>query len=228
MTIEWVEQKYWADAELPEGTWRLKERDVVHIGFRPARPEGLDFGDIFKLVAAEKRFKKEFQQDKRRIDYLHAMTGIGNNDEIAYAESVIEARKLVEFIRAGSTCLPPLEDLLAAAELTPYQNPYAVGKYITYQRKIKSGMLDLTMYTEGSVRATFHGFGARCWHNILNLSNDHPSYDKQATVHVFYPEENPDLRRIGAAFIGWLIAERTARERTRFSTPLGGAPKRKH
>jgi hypothetical protein len=162
--------------------------------------------------------------------------------EPAHAESVDEAKIVIETIRAGSDHLPDWRDQLIAAGFSqsyPDSKPddslstlwKDVRKSGLFQISVKDGYVhrqDRAAETETSVAATYESDGAQFWHNVCRVTAGSPLAKRISGTRSYRDglPEGVDALKVGVAAA---IAIRDARRMRggSFAKPLGGAPKAK-
>jgi hypothetical protein len=208
------------DAEGQTGRWKISPSDVVRIRFQPRADAGVyATGSVHELLKERDRLLalKEYQQNGRRIAFLHSALWGGGTDT-SYAESVVEARMLCSLLDGGGAGLPDYREALLAAGFTQRQGPNDYWDLGAITLLIEKSAFEDRPH--GFIHAVFHcGMG---WNNMFRLSVDYGSENNR--VYEFWPTD--DLRPLAVEHLLRVLRERKARQRTRLSTPLGGSPRR--
>jgi len=117
--------------------------------------------------------------------------------------------------------LPRAEDQLRAAgfDIKHPNSPTLTG---LWSRRIRSGSLDVSIKDEPgqrSVWVTFHGDGARSWHNLAHVT-EFTTGPTGTVVHNTLPDATRDMPRVVVAHAVAVMEARLARG-GRFSRPIG-------
>ncbi len=209
-------------AKIPEGSWRLSApSDVAKLNFTMSRPDGAGFVELMnnhKMLQAESPWSKEAQ-------YASALCSIGST-EIAYAESIEEGQHLAEMLSMnhgeGS-----YEDILKengfALKYPGHESENIRGMWC---RNTKGGLLTANIRNEPGnrfIHATYEGNRSSYWHNIMRITQESMNHDNTFVIYNFFPEALNNIYLAGLKHFFWVLEERQKREKTRISTPLGGA-----
>jgi hypothetical protein len=181
--------------------------------------------------------------DATRIHYVgHDADGtfVNSIENPAFAETVEEARIVIDVLRAGTDHLPGWREQLEAAGFErKYPEEDGILACMWSDRR-RSGHFDITVLEgdqqgfrtgELSVSATYQAQGSNSWHNVCQVDGSAPhvfGMDKpdggRFAIRSGLPE-GIDALKAGVAATIAIHAARTARG-GRFATPLGG-PTRK-
>lgn len=181
--------------------------------------------------------------DVTRIHYVgHDADGtfVNSIESSAFAETVEEARILIDVLRAGTDHLPGWkEQLETAGFVRQYPDEDGILSCMWTDGR-KSGHFSITVLEgdqqgfrpgETSVRATYQAHRSNSWHNVCHLDGAAPrvfSMDKPDGTKFAMRSGLPegiDALKAGVAATIAIHAARTARG-GRFAVPLGG-PTRK-
>lgn len=139
-------------------------------------------------------------------------------EELGYAESFIEAKMLVESIIRGNEDVPPYQDTLRE---NGFEIKYPDRSQNNYFLKIGSGHLCFDVRPDYNAHVTYHGFGDH-WHNVARLDMKSRDYKDTIDMWNFFPPQATNAIDILAQHMIAVMKARLEREKTRFSTPLGG------
>jgi hypothetical protein len=154
----------------------------------------------------------------------------------AYAESVDEAKIVVDVLRAGTDHLPGWREQLEAAGFERAYPNEAEGSTLAclwhdarpsglFQIVVKDGYAYPDGTVETSVHSTYESGRASFWHNVSKVTGAPPCRRTHGgvTMRDGLPE-GVDALKAGVAAAIAIRAARQARG-GRFATPLGGAPR---
>jgi hypothetical protein len=218
-------------AQSPDGQWSLRPGSgEVRIVFHPNLPDSP--GPRESEEGRDHWFKEWQAYASHPGKAAHTAAyqkaghhfGIGN-DEAMMAETMEEARMLVEAMVEGDGVLLSCEDQLRAAGFA-VKHPGHEGLDHLWSRRIRSGSMDVSLKDtpeERSAWITYHGDGASNWHNLVHVSERWQGHS--TTVHHSFPQQVRDPLRVAVAHALRVMELRLERG-GRFSKPLGEVVKR--
>lgn len=183
-------------------------------------------------------------RDVTRIQFTgHDADGtfVNSTEAPAYAETIDEARIVVDVLRAGTNHLPGWREQLEAAGFVRTYPDRPEGDLLSglWNDVRRTGLFEITVLDgtqtgnregEIGVSSTYQADGAQSWHNVSSVDGTPPqvfSYDKsgggELRVRAGLPE-GIDALKAGVAAAIAIRAARQARGGS-FANPLGGPTK---
>lgn len=200
------------------------------------QPPATGWATIESQVGKDKWRITPVPRDVTRISYAGVdpdgtiVTGL---DHQSHAESVDEARIVVDILRAGTDDLPGWREQLEAAGFVPsYPDEDGVLSQLWHDKR-RTGLFQITVREGGgandeiSVSATYESDGAQFWHNVSYI-NGSPSKIRThggLSMRQGLPH-GIDALKAGVAAAIAIRAARVSRGGG-FSVPLGGPTKQR-
>jgi hypothetical protein len=165
-------------------------------------------------------------------------TLVNGSDDAAYAESIDEAKILIDVLRAGTDHLPEWRDQLVAAGFVRTYPEMEDGETLSrlWHDERRSGLFQIVVYdgvktdsldsrVRTAVHSTYESGKANFWHNVsrLNSVDERVKTYGPVSMRAGLPK-GIDVLKGGVAVALAIRAARLARGGA-FSKPLGGAPK---